>query len=186
MSTLKQRYMAEAVPALKAKLGIGNLMQQPRLKKVVVNMGLGIADKDALKAHAAELALITGQQPVLTRSRKSISNFKLREGVIVGAKVTLRRDRMYEFLERLITAALPRIRDFRGVPAGAFDGRGNYTLGLNDQTIFPEIKPDNVGAVQGMDVTIVTTAASDKDAYELLTLLGMPFAQKKDEGVQVG
>ncbi len=186
MSTLKERYRTEALPALKDKLGVSNPMQLPKLSKVVVNMGLGIVDKDALKAHAGELAQITGQLPVMTRARNSISNFKLREGMTIGAKVTLRGTRMFEFLDRLINAALPRIRDFRGVPAEAFDGKGNYTLGLKDQLIFPEIDPDKVGANQGMNVTIVTSARTDKDAYELLALLGMPFAKKKDEGVQVG
>lgn len=186
MSTLKERYKKEALPALKEKLGVRNPMQLPRLSKVVINMGLGIVDKDALKTHAEELAQITGQRPVMTRARKSISNFKLREGVTIGAKVTLRGVRMYEFLDRLINAALPRIRDFRGVPGEAFDGKGNYTLGLKDQMIFPEVDPDKVSASQGMNVTIVTTAREDKAAYELLALLGMPFAKKKDEGVQVG
>jgi large subunit ribosomal protein L5 len=186
MSTLKERYKTEALPALKEKLGVTNPMQLPKLSKVVVNMGLGIADKDALKAHSGELAQITGQQPVMTRARKSISNFKLREGMTIGAKVTLRGTRMFEFLDRLINAALPRIRDFRGVPAEAFDGKGNYTLGLKDQMIFPEVDPDKVGTAQGMNVTIVTTARNDEEAYELLALLGMPFAKKKDEGVQVG
>ncbi|MBL7076887.1 MAG: 50S ribosomal protein L5 [Kiritimatiellae bacterium] len=186
MSTLKERYKTEARPALKEKLGMSNPMQLPKLSKVVVNMGLGIADKDALKARTGELAQITGQQPVRTRARKSISNFKLREGMTIGAKVTLRGTRMYEFLDRLINAALPRIRDFRGVPADAFDGKGNYSLGLKDQMIFPEVDPDKVNASQGMNVTIVTSARNDKEAYELLALLGMPFAKKKDEGVQVG
>jgi len=186
MSTLKERYKTEALPALKERLGISNPMQLPRLSKVVVNMGLGIVDKDALKARGEELAQITGQQPVMTRARKSISNFKLREGMTIGAKVTLRGTRMFEFLDRLINAALPRIRDFRGVSTEAFDGKGNYTLGLKDQMIFPEVDPDKVNAAQGMNVTIVTTAGNDKEAFELLALLGMPFAKKKDEGVQVG
>ncbi len=183
MSTLKERYNTEALPALKEKLGMSNPMQLPKLSKVVVNMGLGIVDKDAQKAHAGELAQITGQLPVMTKARNSISNFKLREGMTIGAKVTLRGTRMYEFVDRLINAALPRIRDFRGVPTEAFDGKGNYTLGLKDQTIFPEVNPDKVGSAQGMNVTIVTSARNDKEAYELLALLGMPFAKKKDEGV---
>ncbi len=186
MSTLKEQYRTEALPALKEKLGVTNTMQLPRLSKVVVNMGLGIVDKDALKARTGELAMITGQRPVMTRARLSISNFKLREGMTIGAKVTLRGTRMFEFLDRLINAALPRIRDFRGVSEDAFDGKGNYTLGLKDQMIFPEVDPDKVSASQGMNVTIVTTARSNEDAYELLKLLGMPFAKKKDEGVQVG
>ena len=183
MSTLKEKYKTEAFPALKEKLGISNPMQLPRLSKVVVNMGLGCADKDALKSHGEALALITGQRPMMTRARKSISNFKLREGMTIGAKVTLRGTRMFEFLDRLINAALPRIRDFRGVSENAFDGKGNYTLGLKDQMIFPEVDPDKIGAAQGMNVTIVTTADNNEAAYELLTLLGMPFAKKKDEGV---
>jgi large subunit ribosomal protein L5 len=180
MAKLKERYKTQALPALKEKLGVKNTMQLPKLSKIVINMGLGIADKDALKSHGEELALITGQRPQMTRARKSISNFKLREGMTIGAKVTLRGARMWEFLDRLINAALPRIRDFRGVPTDAFDGRGNYTLGLQDQMIFPEVDPDKVSAAQGMNVTIVTTARSNEEARELLALLGMPFATKKD------
>jgi large subunit ribosomal protein L5 len=178
MPRLKEKYVNDAAPELMKRLGIASRMSVPKLAKVVVNMGLGVADKDQLKVHSEELALITGQKAVLTKARKSISNFKLREGMIIGAKVTLRGDRMYEFLERLIDAALPRIRDFRGVPANAFDGRGNYTLGIREQTIFPEIDPDKAGAGQGMDVTIVTTARDNEAARELLTLLGMPFESK--------
>ncbi|NQU41068.1 MAG: 50S ribosomal protein L5 [Lentisphaerae bacterium] len=180
MSTLKERYNTEALPALKETLGMANSMQLPRLSKVVVNMGLGIVDKDALKSRAEELAAITGQRPVMTRARLSISNFKLREGMTIGAKVTLRGKRMFEFVDRLMNVALPRIRDFRGVPADAFDGKGNYTLGLKDQMIFPEIDPDKVSATQGMNITIVTTTDSNQEAFELLKLLGMPFATKKD------
>ena len=176
MPTLKDKYRKEVVPALQKKLGLKNPFQIPRLQKVVVNMGMGIADKDALQRHVQELAAITGQQPVLRKARVSISNFKLREGMTVGAKVTLRGARMYEFLERLIVAALPRIRDFRGISPTGFDGRGNYTMGLQEQTIFPEIDPNVSTETQGMDVTIVTSAETDDHARELLKMLGMPFA----------
>ena len=152
-------------------------MEVPRLLKVVVNMSVNASvDKDALKAVAEDLAKITGQRPVITKARKSIANFKLREGMPIGAKVTLRGAMMYEFLERLIRATLPRIRDFRGVSRTGFDGRGNYTLGLKEQTLFPEIQPDQVKRIQGMDITIVTTAKTNDEARELLQLLGMPFA----------
>ena len=176
MATMKSRYNEEVVPALAAKLGLANRMMVPRVSKVVINMGLGVVDKDTLKSVTEDLAVIAGQRPVVTRARKSISNFKLREGMSIGAKVTLRQDRMYEFLDRLVNIALPRIRDFRGVSKRGFDGRGSYTLGLKEQTIFPEIDPNHSGAVQGMNITIVTTAKTDSDARELLTLLGMPFA----------
>ncbi len=177
MSGLKDKYVKEVYPALKKTGRFANAMQVPRVSKVVVNMGVSTAvDKDTLKAVAEDLARITGQKPVITKARKSISNFKLREGMPLGAKVTLRGPRMFEFLERLINVALPRIRDFRGVSAKSFDGRGNYTLGLREQTIFPEIEPDRVKKVQGMDITIATTAQTDEDARELLKLMGMPFA----------
>ncbi|MBN1269435.1 MAG: 50S ribosomal protein L5 [Kiritimatiellae bacterium] len=177
MARLKQKYQTEIVPQMKEAKGYRNVMQVPRVTKVVVNMGTGTKhDRDALKAVVEDLALITGQRPITTKSRKSIANFKLRQDMPIGAKVTLRGARMYEFLDRLINSALPRIRDFRGVPPGSFDGRGNYTLGLKDQTIFPEIDPDRVKAMQGMDITICTTATSNDDARELLKLLGMPFA----------
>jgi large subunit ribosomal protein L5 len=140
-------------------------------------MGLGVADKEALKEATDELGAITGQKPVVTRARKSISNFKLREGMNIGTKVTLRRDRMWDFLDKLINSALPRIRDFRGIPTKGFDGRGNYTLGIKEQNIFPEIDPNDVKYTQGMDITIVTSAKTDGEAKELLTLLGMPFAK---------
>ena len=163
--------------ALKASGKYPSPMDIPRLSKVVVNMGVNtMVDRDMLKAVADDLAKITGQRPAITHATKSISNFKLREGMPIGAKVTLRGERMYEFLERLIHATLPRIRDFRGIPAKAFDGRGNYTLGLKEQSLFPEIEADKVKRVQGMDITIVTTAKTDADAKELLKLLGMPFA----------
>jgi large subunit ribosomal protein L5 len=178
MPRLKDKYVNEVVPKLQQQLGVSNRLQVPRLAKVVVNMGIGVVDKDVFKTHVEELTRITGQKPIITRARKSISNFKLREGMTIGAKVTLRADRMYEFLDRLIGAALPRIRDFRGLRRDAFDGRGNYTLGIREQTIFPEIDPNHAGAIQGMDITIATSARSDDDARALLTLLGMPFASK--------
>ena len=176
MSRLKDSYSQTVAPKLMTDLKITNPMRVPRLRKVVLNMGFGIVDKDALKARVDELAAITGQRPVVTRARKSISNFKLRAGMSIGAKVTLRGDRMFEFLDRLFNSALPRIRDFRGLPRNAFDGRGNYTMGLKEQTIFPEIDPNSVTTVQGMDVTIVTNAQNDNEARELLRLLGLPFA----------
>ena len=176
MPALRDKYRDEVMPELQKQLGGRNAMGTPRLSKIVVNMGLGIAERDAIKVHTDELAAVTGQRPVLTKARKSISNFKLREGMTVGAKVTLRGDRMYEFLERLINAALPRIRDFRGLSDRAFDGRGNYTMGVKEQSIFPEIDPNDIGETQGMDITIASTAESDDEARLLLKLLGMPFA----------
>lgn len=176
MATMREKYKTVAVPALKEKFGLGNPLMVPQVSKVVVNMGMGCADKDKLKTVVEDLAAITGQRPVVTKARKSISNFKLREGMSIGAKVTLRQDRMYDFLDRLVNVALPRIRDFRGVAAKGFDGRGSYTLGLKEQGIFPEIDPNHSGAVQGMNITIVTTAKTDGEARELLSLLGMPFA----------
>jgi large subunit ribosomal protein L5 len=178
MVALKKKYTDEVVPALMKELGTENRLGVPRLVKVVVNMGIGVDERESLKAHVEDLAMITGQRPVVTSAKKSISNFKLREGMNIGAKVTLRGARMYEFLERLIHAALPRIRDFRGLRADSFDGRGNYTLGVREQTIFPEIDANRVTGTQGMDVTIVTTATDDKAAKRLLELLGMPFAGK--------
>ncbi len=177
MAMLQDRYKKEVVPGLQKDRGYKNPMQIPRLLKVVVNMGINSqVDKDTFKVLVEELGRITGQRPVVTLSRLSIANFKLREGQPVGAKVTLRGARMYEFLERLIHAALPRIRDFRGVPPKGFDGRGSYTLGIKEQNIFPEIDPDHIKKVQGMDITVVTTAHTDDEARELLKRLGMPFA----------
>ena len=176
MPRLKQKYGSEVVPKLKDTPGMTNILRMPRLVKVVVNMGISAAKKDAVNNLVADLAKITGQKPVLNKARKSVSNFKVREGMIVGAKVTLRGDRMYEFLDRLISAALPKIRDFRGVSPKAFDGRGSYTLGIWEQTVFPEIDPNTVTVTQGMDITIVTTARSDNEAREMLKLLGMPFS----------
>lgn len=175
--SMKEKYDKEVAPALKEKLGLSNSMMVPKVTKVVVNMGTGIVDKDVTKQLTEELSTIAGQRAVVTKARKSISNFKLREGMNIGAKVTLRRSRMYDFLDRLINASLPRIRDFRGVSATGFDGHGNYTMGLKEQTVFPEIDPNHSGAVQGMNITIVTTAKSDSDAKELLELMGMPFAK---------
>ena len=174
----KQRYRDELRPRLRDELGLHNIMQVPRLDKIVVNMGVGDAVKDGrmLDAALADLAVITGQKPVVSKARKSIAGFKLREGMAIGAKVTLRGDRMWEFLDRLVTLALPRIRDFRGLEPNAFDGRGNYTLGVTEQLIFPEIDYDKVLKVRGMDITIVTTARGDDEGRALLVALGFPFA----------
>jgi large subunit ribosomal protein L5 len=175
---LNDHYRTKVKADLRESRGYRNVMQIPRLSRIVVNIGVGAdVDRDALKAATDDLARLTGQRPVVTRARKSISNFKLREGMPIGAKVTLRGDRMYEFFDRLVNVALPRIRDFRGVPVRSFDGSGNYTLGVKEQSIFPEINPDQVKRVQGMDITMVTTAATDEEARELLRLLGMPFAK---------
>ncbi len=175
---LKQRYREELVPRLLRELGYSNVMQLPHLEKIVVNMGVGDAVKDGrmLEAALEDLTIITGQKPVVTRARKSIAGFKLREGMAIGAKVTLRGDRMWEFLDRLLSVALPRIRDFRGLSPKAFDGRGNYTLGVTEQLIFPEIDYDKVAKVRGMDITVVTTAGSDEEGRTLLVALGFPFA----------
>ncbi|MCK5849449.1 MAG: 50S ribosomal protein L5 [Kiritimatiellae bacterium] len=178
MSKLKDKYINEMVAALKEKLGFTNVMSVPKCSKVVINMGFGIVDKDHVKSLAEDLGSISGQRPVVTKAKKSISNFKLREGMDIGAKVTLRGEKMYEFLDRLINAALPRIRDFRGLSPDSFDGFGNYSIGLTDQAIFPEIDPNDVSVAQGMDVTIVTTARNDNEGRELLRLIGIPFAEK--------
>lgn len=175
MPKLKEEYNSRVIAELEKKLGTTNKMLVPRLQKVVLNMGFGIVSKDEQKALVDDLTVITGQKPMLCRAKKSISNFKLREGMVIGAKVTLRGDRMWEFCERLINVALPRIRDFRGVPNRGFDGRGNYTLGLKDHSIFPEIV-EAAGPNSGMDVTFVTTAQDNKAAKEFLVALGMPFA----------
>ena len=176
MARLQEKYQTEIMKKLKDSGAYRNPMQLPKITKVVINMSVSAsADKDMLKAVAEDLARISGQRPIITKARKSIANFKLREGMPIGAKVTLRGSRMFDFLERLISAALPRIRDFRGVPR-SFDGRGNFTLGLKEQTIFPEIQPDQIKKPQGMDITIVTTAKTDNEARELLQLLGIPFA----------
>ncbi len=174
---LKQRYRQELVPQLMKELGFGNPMQVPRLDKIVVNMGVGEAARDAkvLDGAIADLATITGQQPLVTKARKSIASFKLRAGMSIGAKVTLRGDRMWEFLDRLLATALPRIRDFRGLDPKAFDGRGNYTIGLTEQLVFPEVDYDKVDAVRGMDITVVTTADDDEEGRALLRALGFPL-----------
>lgn len=176
--SLKEKYKDEVVPRIKEELGIKNISLVPRVQKVVVNMGFGIVDKTELQSLLNQLTLLTGQKPVVNKARKSVANFKLREGMNIGAKVTLRGDRMYEFLNRLMNIALPRIRDFRGVSLTAFDGSGNYTLGLKDQSIFPEIDANDIKKTQGMDITIVTSADSTEVSMKLLTLLGMPFAKK--------
>ena len=180
MSRLKDIYKTETVPALTKQLGYPNIMAVPKLIKINVNMGLGeaIANAKILDVASEELALITGQRPIVTKAKKSIAAFKLRQGMPIGLTVTLRGDRMYEFLDRLISIALPRVRDFRGVSDRAFDGRGNYTLGLKDQLIFPEIDYGKVDKARGMNVTVVTSAGSDNEAYELLKALGMPFVKK--------
>jgi large subunit ribosomal protein L5 len=175
---LKLRYQQEILPALQRELGLSNPMRVPRLEKITINMGVGDAVRDAklLDAAAADLGTITGQKPMITRARKSIAAFKLREGMSIGAKVTLRGARMWEFLDRLLSTALPRIRDFRGLNPGAFDGGGNYTIGVTEQLIFPEIDYDKVVKIRGMDITIVTTAPDDEEARALLRALGFPFA----------
>jgi len=177
MSRLKETYQKEIVPILEEDLGYGNVMQVPRLVKIVVNIGLGEAlqDAKALDGATRDLSIITGQQPIITRARKSIAGFKLREGMAIGAKVTLRGRRMYDFLDRLLNVALPRQRDFRGVSRDSFDGRGNYTLGLQEQLAWPEIDYDSIDKVRGLEISIVTTAKTDEEARRLLTLLGMPF-----------
>jgi len=177
MNRLKERYQKEIVPALFKELDLKNVMQVPGPKKVVINIGLGEAmdNPKALEAAVADMTQITGQKPVVTKARKSIANFKLREGRAIGAKVTLRGERMWAFLDRLMNIVLPRVRDFRGVSPDAFDGRGNYTLGLREQLIFPEIEFDKIDKIRGMEITIVTDAPSDDQAAAMLEMLGMPF-----------
>jgi large subunit ribosomal protein L5 len=177
MNKMKEQYQKEVVPAMIKAMNVETVMQVPQIKKVVLNIGLGEAmdNPKALDAAVADLTQITGQKPVLTKARKSIANFKLREGRIIGAKVTLRGEKMWAFLDRLMNIVLPRVRDFRGVSPDAFDGRGNYTLGLREQLIFPEIEYDKIDKVRGMEITIVTSASSDDQAALLLELLGMPF-----------
>ncbi|MBI3286688.1 MAG: 50S ribosomal protein L5 [Chloroflexi bacterium] len=176
---LLERYRREVVPALMARFGYRNVWQVPRLEKIMVNVGLGEAlqDAKALDNAARDIAILTGQRPVITRAKKSIAGFKLREGNPIGIKATLRGERMYAFLDRLVNLALPRVRDFRGVSSDAFDGRGNYSLGLSEQLIWPEIEYDSIDKVRGLELTIVTTARSDDEARELLRLLGMPFGR---------
>src|SRR5512134_3765465 len=181
MNRMQERYNNEVAPALFKSFGFKNVMQVPRIEKVVVNIGLGEAldNPKALEAAIADLTTITGQKPVSTKAKKSIANFKLREGRLIGTKVTLRGERMWSFLDRLLNIALPRVRDFRGVSANAFDGRGNYTLGLREQLVFPEIEYDKIDKLRGMEVTIVTTAKNDDQARVLLQMLGMPFSKKE-------
>ena len=176
---LYKKYTEEVVPALKAKHNFKNVHQIPRMTKIVVNMGVSASlEKGAVEDAAKDLTLLTGRKPVVSKSRKAIANFKLRIGQPIGCHVTLRKDAMYEFFDRLVAAALPRIRDFRGLSPRKFDGRGNYTFGVADQTIFPEIELDKIKRTQGMDITIVTTAPSDDQARDLLKLMGFPFAEK--------
>ncbi|HMO65763.1 MAG TPA: 50S ribosomal protein L5 [Verrucomicrobiota bacterium] len=177
-SRLYRKYTDEVRPALQSRRGYGSVHEVPQLEKIVINMGVSASlEKNAVDDAAKDLAAITGQKPVITKAKKSIANFKLRQGQSIGCKVTLRRDRMYEFFDRLVAVAMPRIRDFRGVSTRHFDGRGSYTLGVKEQTIFPEIELDKIKRPQGMDITIVTSARTDEEARELLKLMGMPFAE---------
>lgn len=177
---LKEKYVKEIVPALKEKFQYKSVMQVPKIEKISINKGMGIAvtDKKLIDVALEEITAITGQKAVSTKSKKAISNFKLRENMPIGVKVTLRGDKMYEFLDRLMSIALPRVRDFRGISPKGFDGRGNYTLGVKEQIIFPEISIDKVNKISGMDITFVTTAQTDEESYELLKAFGMPFANK--------
>ncbi|MET3699923.1 LSU ribosomal protein L5P [Bacillus oleivorans] len=177
MNRLKEKYVKEITPSLMSKFNYKSIMQVPKIEKIVINMGVGdaVQNAKALDNAVEELEIITGQKPVVTRAKKSIAGFRLREGMPIGAKVTLRGERMYEFLDKLIAVSLPRVRDFRGISKKAFDGRGNYTLGIREQLIFPEIDYDKVSKVRGMDIVIVTTANTDEESRELLTQFGMPF-----------
>jgi large subunit ribosomal protein L5 len=177
MSRLKEKYIKDIMPQMMKRFGYKNVMEVPKIDKIVINMGLGeaIQNVKVLEAAEKELAAITGQKPVITKAKKAIANFKLREGMPIGCKVTLRHERMYEFLDRLLNLALPRIRDFKGVSAKAFDGRGNYALGIREQIIFPEIDYDKIDKIQGMNIVIATTARNDEEAKALLQLMGMPF-----------
>ena len=180
---LRQRYDNEVRNALKEQLGLANIMQVPRFEKIVVNMGVGGATQQAslLEGAVADLTTITGQKPLVTKARQSIAGFKLREGMNIGAKVTLRGDRMWEFLDRLISLAIPRVRDFRGLPPNSFDGHGNYTFGVNEQLIFPEIDYDKVDTIRGMDITIVTTARTNDEGRALLAAFGFPFRRDEEQ-----
>jgi len=177
MNRLKEKFNKEISPALMSKFNYKSVMEVPKLEKIVINMGVGdaVSNAKALDMAVEELAIISGQKPVITKAKKSIAGFRLREGMPIGAKVTLRGERMYEFLDKLISVSLPRVRDFRGVSKKSFDGRGNYTMGVKEQLIFPEIDYDKVSKVRGMDIVIVTTANTDEEARELLTSFGMPF-----------
>ena len=179
MARLKDKYVSEVIPALQQKFQYGNINEVPRLEKIVINMGLGDCKDNAKSMEIAvnELATIAGQKPIITKAKKSIANFKVREGMNVGAKVTLRNERMYEFADKVMNIVLPRVRDFRGVSGKAFDGRGNYSLGVREQLIFPEIDYDKIEKIRGMEMIFVTTAKTDEEAKELLRLLGMPFEQ---------
>ena len=181
MARLRDKYTKEIVPSLKEKFGYKSVMQVPSLKKIVVNRGVGAAtgDKKLIDSSLEEISTITGQKAVATLSKKAVSNFKLRENMPIGVKVTLRGDKMYEFLDRLTAIALPRVRDFKGISDKGFDGRGNYTFGVKEQIIFPEISIDKISKIQGMDITLVTSAGTDAEAYELLKAMGMPFASIK-------
>ena len=177
MNRVKEKYLNEVKPALMKKFNYTSVMQAPKLDKIVINMGVGDAmqNSKALDAAVEELTQIVGQKPIITKAKKSIANFKLREGVAIGCKVTLRGERMYEFYDKLVSISLPRVRDFRGLSKNSFDGRGNYTIGIKEQLIFPEINYDKIFKIRGMDIVIVTTAQTDEEGRELLTLLGMPF-----------
>ena len=177
MARMQDKYKAEVAPALMAKFGYKSTMQIPKIEKIVINIGMGEARENpkAIDAAMTDLAAITGQRPVVTKARKSVANFKLREGMNIGCKVTLRAEKMYEFLDKLLNVALPRVRDFRGINPNAFDGRGNYSLGIKEQLIFPEIDYDKIDKIRGMDIIIVTTAKSDEEAREMLSLMGAPF-----------
>ncbi len=177
MNRLKERYENEIVKSLMTKFNYSSVMQVPAMEKIVINIGVGdaVSNSKLLEEAVEELTLISGQKPVITRAKKSIAGFKLREGMPIGCKVTLRGERMYEFLDKLISISLPRVRDFRGVPKNSFDGRGNYTLGVKEQLIFPEINFDKVNKIRGMDIVFVTTAKTDEEGHELLAQLGMPF-----------
>ena len=179
MSRLLEQYNSEIKKAMQEKFQYGNVMEIPKLEKIVINIGVGdaVGNSKALDAAVNDLTIIAGQKPVITKAKKSIANFKVREGMPLGTKVTLRGARMYEFLDRLINAALPRVRDFRGISATAFDGRGNYALGLKEQLIFPEIDYDKIDQIRGMDIMFVTTAKTDEEAHELLRLLGLPYSR---------
>jgi len=179
MSRLHETYLNEIAPAMQKKFNYKNVMQIPKVDKIVVNMGVGEAKENAklLESAANDMQIITGQKPVITKAKKSIANFKIRDGMNIGCKVTLRGEKMYEFMDRLINLALPRVRDFRGVNPNAFDGRGNYALGIKEQLIFPEIEYDKIDKVRGMDIIFVTTAKTDEEARELLTLFNMPFSK---------
>ena len=179
MPRLREKYLKEVAPALQQKFGYKNVNEIPKLEKIVINMGLGDTkdNSKALEAAVRDLGIIAGQKPVITQAKKSVANFKLRAGMNVGAKVTLRADKMFYFADKLISIALPRVRDFRGISAKSFDGRGNYAMGIREQLIFPEIEYDKVESVRGMDIIFVTTAKTDEEAPELLKLMGMPFAQ---------